>query len=407
MENNIKLSITSPVGATLNTSGKYCDGDIEVIPYLQEKTVTESGEVLPDEGYAGLSKVMVDVQNSGVDTSKDTVTAETMLAGITAHNASGEQIEGTIPTYDGAMQDGLESYPKFQEKTVTKNGEVVPDEGFDGLSKVTVNVPNTGGGATEKPIVGYLYNGKILPFLPEYDKEAYPYAYMYTTLGAIALYLTSTKTQIAEAGESKRDKHTEGFNYLGYIYANGAWSYMGEGSKNDGEYTSSMNDLEFIWSNHDVFIYGTDEIYLAASEPVPIYKKAPIIVTPINYNSFPSLMEGQVVKLSDEPLSLSELSRTVVYRHHPEEPGFVALLSTEEFLRVYYSEKPENVQSTNTLTFREEIGINLVCMNYEDNIVPFLYNVPSYNATLGLQAGLYIPCEMLTELKITLIINHP
>lgn len=44
---------------------------------------------------------------------------------------------------DGYNQVVVNVQPKLQEKSVTVNGAVTPDSGFQGLSKVTVNVPAT------------------------------------------------------------------------------------------------------------------------------------------------------------------------------------------------------------------------------------------------------------------------
>jgi hypothetical protein len=51
------VEMTSPDGATMNTAGTYCEGDIEIIPKLQSKTATTGEIVTADDGYVGLSEV--------------------------------------------------------------------------------------------------------------------------------------------------------------------------------------------------------------------------------------------------------------------------------------------------------------------------------------------------------------
>lgn len=67
----------------------------------QEKTVTDNGSVIPDDGKY-LSKITVNVPK-GVDTSDATATAANILNGKTAY-VNGTKVTGTISTYAGEVE---------------------------------------------------------------------------------------------------------------------------------------------------------------------------------------------------------------------------------------------------------------------------------------------------------------
>ena len=132
-------------------------GTYESSGELQEKTVTPTEEVqavTPDADYYGLLKVTVEAiktQNYTITPSREEqivsasggryikqVTVNPVTAGIDS-NIVPENIRKDV-TILGVTGTVSATAPVLQEKTVTENGEVTPDEGYDGLSKVIVNV---------------------------------------------------------------------------------------------------------------------------------------------------------------------------------------------------------------------------------------------------------------------------
>lgn len=126
-------------------------------------------------------------------------------------------------------------------------------------------------------MANYFYNGIELPALPEWDKSAYPYAFIYyyddSIVAAhhviilsptpIVAYVSSFPWVTPSTYGFKND--SENFNHFICNVDGNEWRGLFE---NDERFYKP--DIKSIWANHDVLIENTTDIYLLASDPVPV-----------------------------------------------------------------------------------------------------------------------------------------
>jgi hypothetical protein len=122
----MEIKIKSPRGVKLLTEQKYCIENIDVVPELQNKTVTPSDTqqvVTPDANYAGLGSVTVE---PGTVTADATATANDIRLGKTAYGATGK-MTGTIADYDGSSEptSGKSLFAQLVNRSIT---EVTTDD---------------------------------------------------------------------------------------------------------------------------------------------------------------------------------------------------------------------------------------------------------------------------------------
>lgn len=121
-------------------------------------------------------------------------------------------------------------------------------------------------------LVGYSYNGTVLPKLPEWDKTAYPYAfisnYIFDSVIFHALAQEPYNNGIAPNEGTICNPYDESIPFVqSFLSEDGnSWDELTTGSLGPSGQIS-----EPFWSNFDVK-YENGSVQLSASEPVPVYE---------------------------------------------------------------------------------------------------------------------------------------
>lgn len=165
---NIKL--TKQQGLRLKTAGKLCESDIYVKPKLQKKTAKNNSTITPDEGYAGLSSVVVAVQD-GIKPEGTLQITKNGKYDVSQYAAANVGVDGEDRTQLNIAYSlsPPADHGKLWIKSENKASKVISDPNDLGVCSVTADVV-----INDNAIKGVAARGDIIYI---YDSDKYVKAY--------------------------------------------------------------------------------------------------------------------------------------------------------------------------------------------------------------------------------------
>lgn len=169
----------------------------------------------------------------------------------------------------------------------------------------------------EEPVY-YQYNGEHLPALPEWDKEALPYAYIYyDAYDDVYIFFCTNKQAVYKM--SKHIISIEDANFVDYIAQDEKFVFDFEITTNNGLFELDPyedGDGDMIWSNADImYDILPDYAFLVVSDPVPTSVELPEKET-IEWDGDTTdkfvTADGKWVKVSDKVLAYGEIVGSIM-----------------------------------------------------------------------------------------------
>lgn len=118
--------------------------------------------------------------------------------------------------------------------------------------------------------IAYSYNGVILPKLPEVDEEKCPCVYMYKSGSYYIIQFCGAFKPVTVSGSYTYINSAGNYVLYRYYPSTGEFEFRNEGYM-ENQTVSIRNPEDVFWANADL-VYEDGSLFLATSEPIPVYE---------------------------------------------------------------------------------------------------------------------------------------